>query len=316
VVYEILKKRTKIKRELKVRKDPILLAESNALKTIINATYGYLGFPNARWHCIECAQRITEIGRNTIKETIIKAEKQGFTVIYGDTDSVFLVRKDGNIKEVAKQFLKKINEELPGIIELEMEGFFPRGLFVSLKDEEKGAKKKYALIDESGNLIIKGFASIRGDWAGIARKTQIKVFNALLKEKSEKKAIEIIKETIKMLKEGKAKISDLIIRRQLTRPIEMYKTIGPHVAVAKKLLKDGYEVEPGSLIEYVIVEGKGKIRDKAKPVYEVKEKVLKYDPDYYINHQLLPAIDKIMEVLGIDEKDIETKQKKLSEYFI
>ncbi len=57
----------------------------------------------------------------------------------------------------AENFVRKVNEELPGMIELEFRGLYEAGIFVARKGEKTGAKKRYALIDEEGNLEIRGF---------------------------------------------------------------------------------------------------------------------------------------------------------------
>ena len=313
IIKELVEKRGVIKKELKQNKNPLLEARSYALKTITNATYGFYGYPRARWYCFGCAESITSLGREFINKTINKASSEGFKVIYADTDGLYITR-EGRSKEAVFELMKSINKELPGIMELELDNFYPRGLFTTLRKEEKGAKKRYALIDEKGKIIVKGFEFVRGDWAEVAKKTQFKVFEALLKDKSEQKAIEVVRSTISKLRDGSASAEELIMRTQLTKPIESYKSINPHVAVAKRLIEKGLSVEPGMTIEYIVIEGKGRIRDKSVHVSEFKGK--KYDPEYYINNQVLPAIDRIMKMLGIDEKSFErTEQKGLNTFF-
>ena len=85
-----------------------------------------------RWYSRECGESVTAWGRHFIQDTIEKAEKAGFEVLYGDTDSIFLLRGKKS-KEDALAFMKKINGELPGDMELELEGFYPRGVFVTKK---------------------------------------------------------------------------------------------------------------------------------------------------------------------------------------
>jgi DNA polymerase I len=77
----------------------------------------------------------------------------------------------------------------------------------------------------------------------------------------------------------------------------------------------GIEAVPGSRIEYVVTSGKEKIRDRIKLADEVKEG--EYDPDYYLNNQVLPAIEKIIEVLGVNIQEIidGKKQSRLGDYF-
>jgi DNA polymerase I len=78
----------------------------------------------------------------------------------------------------------------------------------------------------------------------------------------------------------------------------------------------GLPVKAGSLIEYIIASGKEKerIRDRAKLPDEVKQG--SYDTDYYIEHQILPAVETIFAVFGISLEQLKEgkKQKKLEEF--
>ena len=62
----------------------------NALKIIANATYGYYGYVGAKWYKRECGASTTAFGRYYIKKVIEMAKNEGFKIIYGDTDSLFL----------------------------------------------------------------------------------------------------------------------------------------------------------------------------------------------------------------------------------
>ena len=106
-----------------------------------------------------------------------------------------------------------------------------------------------------------------------------------------------------------------MIRTMLTKPIDQYESIGPHVAAAKRMIKKGVTVYPGMIISYVVVSGKDKIRDRARLPSELKKG--EYDADYYINNQVVPAVDKIFEVLGFDIAMVADKknQSTLGSYF-
>ena len=82
-------------------------------------------------------------------------------------------------------------------MELELEGFYTRGVFVSKKiigkaEEDVGAKKKYALLGEDGRIKIRGFELVRRDWSEIAKKTQYCVLDVILKEGNIEKAVKIV----------------------------------------------------------------------------------------------------------------------------
>ena len=81
-------------------------------------------------------------------------------MLYADTDSVFLLYKD---RKDVLEFMNSVNASLPQKMELELEGFYTRGVFVSKKGaEERGAKKKYALLGEDGRIKIRGFELVGG----------------------------------------------------------------------------------------------------------------------------------------------------------
>ncbi len=237
-------------------------------------------------------------------------DAEGMLLVH-NTDSIFLAL-DKRKKEDAIKFGEEINKELPELMELDLEGFYPRGIFVAKKGDTKGAKKKYALINESGKMKITGFETIRGDWSILAREVQNKVFELILREKDENGAVEYVKDVIKQVKERKIPIAKMIISRQLRKDLSEYATVGPHVAVAKRMKDMGMHVGIGTLVRYIVNEGHGIIRERAKLPEESKN----YDIEYYIDHQVLPAVDRIMEVLGYTKKDLSEghSQSKLGDY--
>lgn len=314
LLKEIVEKRKKYKKELKVKPDVIKKARSNAFKLLANAYYGYLGFFGARYYSVEAAASTLAFVRKFNKETIKKVQDAGYKVIFGDTDSVGFLMNNKSEAEI-KIFLKKLNSELPGIMELELEGFFKRGLWVTTRAGTAGAKKKYALIDEKNKIKIRGFETVRRDWCKLARQTQNKVIEDILREGNEKKALEYVKEIIKKLKLRKISKEDLMIRTQLKKPISEYRAISPHVIAAKKMHEQQVPIDQGNLIEYYIAETPGKnklVRDKVKLPFENGE----YNIEYYLEKQILPAVENIFQVFEINIKEIidGKKQTTLGEF--
>ncbi len=309
MLKEIIEKRRQYKEELKIKPDAIKKARSNAFKLLANASYGYLGFFGARYYCEEAAAATAAFAREAIKNIIDKIDKEGYKTIYSDTDSIaFLLGK--RTKEDAKKFLKKLNSELPGIMELELEDFYKRGIWVTKRTGEFGAKKKYALINYEDKLKIRGFETVRRDWCNLARETQNKVLRLILGEGNEKKAFDYIKKIVKEVKERKVELKEMTIKTQLKKPISEYKAISPHVIAAKKMIDKEMPVDMGSLIEYYIAETKEKtklIREKVKLPDEKGE----YNIEYYLKHQILPAVENIMQVFNVDVNTIlESKKQK------
>ncbi|MBI5223445.1 hypothetical protein HY990_03410 [Candidatus Micrarchaeota archaeon] len=318
VLDYLVEMRGKIKDELKtVDKSTDLYtrlsARSHALKILANSFYGYLGYARSRWYSRPCAESVTAWGRMHIAETIARAEASGFQVLYADTDSVFLIYKN---KDDVIKFMNDVNDHLPDKMELELEGFYPRGVFVSKKnsdDDGTGAKKKYALLGEDGRTKIRGFELVRRDWSAVAKETQLKVLEAILKEGSKEKAAKIIKDTINELRSGKVPLERLAISTQITKDLAGYDIISPETTAAKKLAATGTVVTKGTIISYVIGKSGKTISDKAVPLEMAKD----YDVDYYLDNQLMPAVMKIMKELGYDEYSLKVggKQQSLDSFF-
>lgn len=316
LIEEIITRRSRVKEIMKNDKDnPLLDARQNSLKLLANSFYGYLGFSMARWYSIECAKAVTAFGRYHIKKVIHEAKEAGFNVLYSDTDSVFL-ELGNKKKQDSIDFMDKINRELPGIMELEYEGFYPSAIFVSAKAEGTGgAKKRYAIIGEDGKIKIKGFETVRRNFSKIGKQVQMKVIEIILKENDKEKALKYVKEKINQLRNHEIPIEKLIISTQLTKDVNGYGNLGPHVVIAQKMIQKGKNVSAGSSIKYVIVKGPGLIRDKAKLPEETSQD--EYDSEYYLNHQIIPAVERIFEVLGYKKEDLlgVQDQRKLESFF-
>ncbi|MGV8151697.1 MAG: DNA polymerase domain-containing protein [Candidatus Nanoarchaeia archaeon] len=243
-------------------------------------------------------------------------------VLAHNTDSVAITLAEKKEKD-ALEVLKKINKDLPGIMSLDLEDFYKRGIWVTKRTGEFGAKKKYALIDKKDQIKIRGFETVRRDWCDLARETQNKVLQFILKEGNEISALEYTQNIIKKIKERKIELKELIIKTQLKKAIEEYKSVAPHVTIAKKMRELNLPVDIGMLIEYYIAEpesnqktksGKTKalIRERARLPQEKGE----YDIEYYLNNQILPAVENIFEVFNVNIKEMLEKkqQKKLFEF--
>jgi DNA polymerase I len=308
LLKEIFEKRKKFKEEYKRNPNPITQARSNAFKVLSASAHGYIAFFGARYYSIESSASILAFVRKFNQEIIEKTQKAGYKVIFADTDSVGFLMGNSTQEEI-KKFLEKLNSELPGVMEMELEGFFRRGLWVAKRKGETGAKKKYALIDSKGNLKIRGFETVRRDWCNLSRHMQNKVIEYILKDGNEKRALEYVKEIIKKVKKREIKKEDLIIRTQLKKSLSEYKAISPHVVAAKKMKEQKIQIAEGQLIEYYLAETNNKsklIREKVKLPNEPGD----YDIEYYLERQIIPAVENIFQVFKINIKEIIDGKKQ------
>ncbi|MFH1224895.1 MAG: DNA polymerase domain-containing protein [Candidatus Diapherotrites archaeon] len=234
-------------------------------------------------------------------------------ILLHNTDSSLLLVPKGKTKDDVLAFMEKINKKLPGVMELEFQGMYRRGIFVT-KREGTAAKKRYALIDFNDNIKIVGFEYVRRDWARVAKETQRDVLSIILKEGDTQKALALLRRRVAELKAGKTPKRELTIMTQITKPLGKYASIGPHIAAAKKAIARGKQLGMGSLVSYIITKKGKSISDRAELEEFVKEG--DYDADYYIENQVVPAVQKIFAELGYAREDLISggKQASLSSF--
>ena len=137
----------------------------------------------------------------------------------------------------------------------------------------------------------------------------------VLEDGNEKRALSYIKETIKKVKERKIERKEILIKSQLRKEISEYKAISPHVIAARKMKEQKLPIDEGALIEFFIAETREKkklVREKVKLANEKGE----YDIKYYLERQVLPAVENILQVFKIDINEIiqGKKQMKLGDF--
>jgi DNA polymerase I len=272
----------------------ILDARQRALKVLANACYGYMAWTGARWYCKECAEAVADFGRETIKKAISLARNIGLDVIYGDTDSLFVKYN----KEAVEKLIDAVEKELG--LEIKVDKVYQRVFFTE-------AKKRYIGLTADGRIDVVGFEAVRGDWAEIAKEMQEQVAEIVLKTMDHRKAVEFVKNEIEKIRKLAASnaidISKFVIWKTITKPLNEYEVEAPHVTAAKHLIKLGYGVEVGDKVGYVIVKGSGKISERARPYITVDPKDI--DLDYYVEHQIIPAVLRVLEYFGVSEKQLK-----------
>ncbi|MGA2682842.1 MAG: DNA polymerase domain-containing protein [Candidatus Bathyarchaeia archaeon] len=267
----------------------VLDARQKAVKVITNAAYGYAGWIGARWYIKPVAEAASAWGRFSILSAVRLVESKGLTIIYGDTDSLFLTNNEKKILELQKE----IGEELG--LEAEVSEVYMRIFFTE-------AKKRYAGLRADGSLDIVGLEVIRGDWAQVAKNVQENVLGIILREKSPEKAVDYVHKVVAELRNRQIPFHDLIIWKTLTKPPEQYAIRSPHVEAAKMLKEKGWRLTGGDKVGFVILAGTGRFYNRVKPY--VFAKYDEVDVDYYINNQVVPAAARILSFFKVTEEEL------------
>ncbi len=296
---------------------------SQAIKIIMNSFYGVLGTPGCRLHDSRLTSSITKRGHDVILKSVELIETQGYQVIYGDTDSVFVALgkrvnnteadKIGNtLTSLINHYWQETLQQQYGIdsyLEMEYETHYQRFFMPTIRGSEKGSKKRYAgmKVNEQGQqqLIFKGLESVRTDWTALAREFQQNLYQRVFNHQAYEEYIRMV---VSELKAGKHD-DKLIYRKRLRQRLRDYqRNIPPHAQAAKKAeaifqqQNQPSRYQNASWIEYVMtLNGPETLECHHSPL----------DYEHYISKQLTPIADTILSTLGSSMERVINDQFEL-----
>lgn len=290
--------------------------QDSALKIFINSIYGVSGSPFSRFFVRDVAESTSLGGAWLIKETLAAASARGWTVIYGDTDSAFVT---GCSDEEFVEFVAWCNTDLyprllreagaaRNYVALAYEKKFRRAVFVSKKHYAASfAHYKGTAATKKSRLEIKGLEYKRGDSSRLARRLQLEIVEAILREEiDDPGALEKILDRHRdHVLSGDLVIEDIVITKRLTKPINEYKqktkkdntpaARETHVTIAEVLAERGEDVREGTRIEFVVVDG-SQTPIKAIPArdHDPSTDGKKADRFYLWEHLVFPPSQRVL----------------------
>ena len=247
-----------VREEAKRVKDAPL---SQAVKILMNSFYGVLGANGCRFHDPRLASSITRRGHEIIQTSRDWLAERGLQVIYGDTDSLFVLLgpepTDAAALATGNALANELNTwwtariaaqfDLASHLEVEFETVYCRFLMPTVRGEQTGSKKRYAGLvrDTDGQLVavFKGLESVRTDWTPLARRFQRELYTRIFLDQPFE---DFVQATLHDLNAGRLD-EELVYRKRLRRPLDDYvSNVPPHVQAARKL------VRPSRWVRYVM----------------------------------------------------------------
>ncbi|HBQ01757.1 MAG TPA: DNA polymerase II [Gammaproteobacteria bacterium] len=278
---------------------------SQAIKIIMNSFYGVLGTLGCRFFDTRLVSSITRRGHDIILQSKQFIEAAGFQVIYGDTDSVFVLMGDvgtkdeiNKVNELGTRLAQDLNTwwreklqreyQIESFLEMEFETHFLRFFMPTVRGSDAGSKKRYAGLLANGEIIFKGLETVRSDWSPLAREFQQVLYRKVFLNEP---FVEYIKQIVADIQNGVFG-PELVLRKRLRRKLSDYvKNVPPHVQAARKAEEIRKKLqlpalyEQGGWVEYVMTTAGPEPRQyRQSPV----------DYDFYIDKQLAPIADSIL----------------------
>ncbi len=289
---------------------------SQAVKILMNSFYGVLGSDLCRFYDPRLSSSITKRGHEIMQLSKEWIEQQGFNVLYGDTDSLFIwIETDvssAQAKEIGEQLMAGLNHwwteqlknkfQIESKLEIEFETHFKKFLMPTIRGTDKGSKKRYAGLIESSaenyELVFKGLETVRSDWTELAKEFQKELYRRVFFDEP---VHEYIQQFVTDLYAGH-KDNLIVYRRRLRKPLEEYvKNIPPH-AQAAKIAREIDPKFPINRIEYVLtVSG-------VEPLAFMNSKP---DYDQYIEKQIQPVADSVLQFIGLSFEEVSGRQISL-----
>ncbi|ERN16936.1 hypothetical protein AMTR_s00057p00185570 [Amborella trichopoda] len=291
----------------------IFNARQLALKLIANVTYGYTaaGF-SGRMPCAEIADSIVQCGRRTLEEAIcfVNAHKHwNARVVYGDTDSMFVLLKGRSREEafeIGQEIASAITAQNPYPVTLKMEKVYHPCFLLT--------KKRYVGYSygrpeqETPTFGAKGIETVRRDACPAVAKTlerSLRIFFETQDIFNVRLYLE--RQWIKILS-GKVSLQDFIFCKEvrLGTYSSRASSLPPAAIVATKAMRADPRAEPhyGERVPYVVVHGEpgARLIDLVVDPLDILEIGSPYRVNdlYYINKQIIPALQRIFGLLGVD----------------
>jgi len=298
-------------------------ALSQAIKIIMNSFYGVLGTSGCRLHDSRLTSSITKRGHDIIIQTVKLIEAEGYEVIYGDTDSVFVSlngsRDNRTAADIGNHLVATINRywrdylqqeyAIESCLEMEFETHFRQFFMPTMRGSEQGSKKRYAglIDDEQGkrNIVYKGLETVRTDWTELAREFQQTLYQLIF---DGEEYADYIRQTVADLYDGRFD-HQLVYRKRLHKKLAEYqKNIPPHAQAAIKAEAEFKQNQQPSRyrnrswIEYVIT---------VAGAQTLECQNAKLDYEHIVEKQLTPIADTILNAIGSSMDEIARQQQSL-----
>lgn len=303
IVTTLSRSRDEAKR---VKNEPL----SQTLKLLMNSFAGVLGASECRFFNPELVSAVTLRGHEIVKRTQVFVEDRGYEAIYGDTDSIFIwlgrTHTNAEAHAVAAELVRDINawwtrtlqdeQDLENFLEIEFDTHYAKFFMPTIRGSEVGSKKRYAGLstDAAGKeeMIFRGLEMARSDWTLLARQFQEGLLSRIFHDQPYK---EFVTDYARATLAG-AKDDLLIYRKRLRHRLGDYLVnVPPQVRAAR--IADDYNVRKGRPMQY---QNGGWIQyvmttNGPEPLETRQSRV---DYAHYLNKQLMPIADAILQPMG------------------
>ena len=260
---------------------------------------------------------LAQTGRDTLQRTVEIVNNHpewGAKVVYGDTDSLFVLldgRSRAEAFTIGREIARVITRANPYPVELEMEKVYHPCMLCT--------KKRYAgWMYESENGIpmfdARGIETVRRDGCAAEREVLQQCLRLLFTTSDLSTVKSYVVHQCSKLHNGRISLVDYIIASELW--LGTYKsphTPGAQVALQRQEVDPNDKVQLGERVPYVVIrrqDGDPRLCSSAEPPevvlfpacadYSGVRRALQPNAAFYIFKRILPALDRVFSLVGVD----------------
>ncbi|KAM9778498.1 DNA polymerase zeta catalytic subunit isoform 2-T2 [Syngnathus typhle] len=316
MLEEILNTRIMVKQSMKTYKQEkalmkLLHARQLGLKLIANVTFGYAAANySGRMPSVEVGDSIVHKARETLERAIKMVndtKKWGARVVYGDTDSMFVLLK-GATKEQAFKIGEEIAEAVtatnPKPVKLKFEKVY---LPCVLQTKKRYVGYMYESLDQKEPVFdAKGIETVRRDGCPAVSKILERSIKLLFETRDISQVKQFVQRQCVKVLDGRASMQDLTFAKEY-RGSASYRpgACVPALELTRRMMAYDRRLEPrvGERVPYVIVYGMPGlplIQLVRRPLEVLQDPGLRLNATYYITKQILPPLGRMFQLIGVD----------------
>jgi len=314
MLSEILETRVLVKstmKELDFIKELVRILDGKqlGLKYIANTTYGYTGASfSGRMPCIDISDDIVQTGREILEKSIRfieSRERWNAKVIYGDTDSLFVLLPNVSMKTAFK-YGKEICDEITAMnldpIKLKFEKIYHPCILISKK---RYVGYKFENFGDKPELEGKGIEMIRRDGCPLTQRIMRESLEILFQTRDISKLKSFLNNEWKKIIQEKIPIQEFII----SKAVKLGKYGETHIPPSALIALEKMKYDPRSNPQYgervpfiVIYKGPNSpLKDCIISPENLFTKIgYKIHSTYYIMKQVIPPLNRLFKIIGLD----------------
>ncbi|MDJ0275097.1 MAG: DNA polymerase domain-containing protein [Nitrososphaerota archaeon] len=232
-------------------------ARADALKWVLVSSFGYLGFRKAKFGSRLAHMAVCAHARAALLRAVRVAEENGFEVVHGIVDSLW-VRREGATEEDYARLAAEV-EEATGL-PVNLEGVYRWIAFLpSRTDRMRPVNGRYFGVTIDGRVKCRGIEARRRDTPDLVREMQLEMLGRLARARSPEElrdaaldCIGLLRRYVAQLVLGRVDPERLVLTRVLSRDPGAYRVRSQTALAARSLAALGAEVGAGSAVRYVI----------------------------------------------------------------